>query len=71
LKGRQLLTFNGLFKEYVKKYKQGFLDQYKKHDENEYTYLLTSVWQTSKYNNILRQLTVEEFNIQAKFIYGN
>lgn len=71
LKGRQLLTFNGLFKEYVKKYKQGELDQYKKEDENEYTHLLTSVWKTSKYDNMLRQLTVEEFeeyNSRAKEI---
>lgn len=71
LKGRQLLTFNGFFKEYVKKYKKGELDQYKKKDENEYTHLLTSVWQTSKYDNMLRQLTVEEFkeyNKKAKYI---
>jgi len=71
LKGRQLLTFNGLFKEYVKKYKQGELDHYKKQDENEYTHLLTSVWKISKYDNMLRQLTVEEFeeyNKQAKII---
>ncbi|GEK35648.1 hypothetical protein [Kurthia sibirica] len=63
------MTFNGLFKEYVKKYKQGELDQYKKQGENEYTHLLTSVWQTSKYENMLRQLTVEEFeeyNSKAK-----
>lgn len=61
LKGRQLLTFNGLFKEYVKKYKQDELDQYKKQDENEYTHLLTSVWKTSKYENLLRRLSVGEF----------
>lgn len=74
LKSRQLLTFNGLFKEYVKKYKQGELDQYKKPDENEYTHLLTSVWQTSKYDNMLRQLTVkefEEYNKKAEFIENN
>lgn len=71
LKGRQLLTFNGLFKDYVKKYKNGELDKYKKQDENEYTHLLTSVWRTSKYENMLRELTVEEFeeyNQQAKYI---
>lgn len=74
LKGRQLLTFNGLLKEYVKKFKHGELDQYKKQDENEYTHLLTSVWQTSKYENMLRELTVEEFeeyNKQAKHIEEN
>ncbi|GEK31793.1 hypothetical protein KZO01_21020 [Kurthia zopfii] len=35
------------------------------------TNLLTSVWQTSKYENMLRQLTVEEFeeyNSRAKEI---
>ncbi|MEK5081189.1 protein rep [Solibacillus sp. FSL W7-1436] len=71
LKGRQLLTFNGFFKDYVKKFKNGELDKYKKKDENEYTHLLTSVWKTSKYENMLRELTVEEFeeyNTKAKFI---
>ncbi|MED4534866.1 protein rep, partial [Metabacillus fastidiosus] len=71
LKGRQLITFNGLFKEYVKKFKNGELDKYKKQDETEYTHLLTSVWQTSKYENMLRELSVEEmekYNVQARFI---
>lgn len=68
MKGRQLLTFNGLFKEYVKKYKLRELDQHKKQDENEYTHLLTSLWKTSKYENMLRELTVEEYNKQAKYI---
>lgn len=74
LKGRQLLTFNGLFKDYVKKYKNGELDKYKKQDENEYTHLLTSVWKTSKYENMLRELTIDEFeeyNKQAKYIENN
>lgn len=71
LKGRQLITFNGLFKDYVKKFKNGDLDSYKKADENEYTHLLTSVWKKSKYENVLRELTVEEyekFNNQAQYI---
>lgn len=71
LRGRQLITFRGVFKDYVKKFKQGELDQYKKKDENEYTHLLTSVWKKSKYENMLRELTVEEFeeyNARAKHI---
>lgn len=66
-----MLTFNGLFKEYVKKFKDGELDKYKEKDENEYTHLLTSVWKTSKYENVLRELTVEEmaeYNEKARFI---
>lgn len=71
LKGRQLITFNGFFKDYVKKFKDGDLDSYKKTDENEYTHLLTSVWKKSNYENVLRELTIEEFmeyNAKAKFI---
>jgi len=71
LKGRQLITFHGLFKDYVKKYKNGELDKYKKLDETEYTHMLTSVWKTSKYENMLRELTVEEyaeFNEKARRI---
>ncbi|NRE68653.1 protein rep, partial [Enterococcus faecium] len=36
MKGRQLMTFNGVFKEYRKKYESGELDHYKKKDENDY-----------------------------------
>lgn len=74
LKGRQLITFHGLFKDYVKKFKNGELDKYKKQDETEYTHMLSSVWKTSKYENILRELTIEEFaefNKQAKYIEEN
>lgn len=71
LKGRQLLTYNGISKEYLAKFKKGELDKYKKKDENEYTHLLQSFWKTSKYENVLRQLSkeeLEEYNQHAKFI---
>ncbi|HCK2881389.1 TPA: protein rep, partial [Enterococcus faecium] len=44
MKGRQLITFNGVFKEYKKKYEAGDLDQYKKKDENEYFWFLSASW---------------------------
>lgn len=74
LKGRQLITYNGLFKDYRKKYKAGELDKYKKLDETVYTHMLTSLWRTSKYENMLRALTIEEFaefNAMAKHIEEN
>lgn len=55
----------------MKKFKDDELDQYKEKDENEYTHLLTSVWKTSKYENVLRELMVEEmaeYNENARFI---
>lgn len=71
LKGRQLITFNGLFKEYVKKFKNKELEKYQDKDETNYTHLLTSIWKTSKYENMLRELSVNEileYNKQAKKI---
>ncbi|MEK4614496.1 protein rep [Bacillus sp. FSL K6-0067] len=44
LKGRQLITFNGLFKEYALKYENGELDKYKTKDKNEYFYKLIARW---------------------------
>lgn len=71
LKGRQLLVYSGIFKDYAKCYKQGLLDVYKNEDETVYTHLLRSIWNASKYENTLRELTPEEFekyNKRAKHI---
>ncbi|HFE9852963.1 protein rep [Enterococcus sp. DIV1420a] len=62
LKGRQLITFNGVFKEYKKKYETGELDCYKQIDENEYFWFLNSSWMKneSKYAVDYRELSEEE-----------
>lgn len=69
MKGRQLITFNGVFKEYKKKYENGELDQYKKKDENEYFWFLSATWlkRYSKYQQEYRQLTDDE----KKFFSGS
>lgn len=61
LKGRQLLVYSGVFKDYVKKYEQGLLDEFKQVDDTVYTHLLRSVWQSSNYENTIRELTTKEF----------
>lgn len=61
LKGRQLLVYSGIFKDYSKKYEQGLLDDFKHKDETVYTHLLRSLWKSSKYENAMRELTEEEF----------
>lgn len=61
LKGRQLLVYSGTFKDYAKKYEQGLLDEFKHADETLYTHLLYSIWQSSNYENKIRELTPEEF----------
>lgn len=47
LKGRQLITYNGIFREYKKKYENGELDKYMAIDETEYIYLLQYFWNKS------------------------
>ncbi|WP_261986135.1 protein rep, partial [Enterococcus faecium] len=59
MKGRQLMTFNGVFKEYRKKYESGELDHYKKKDENDYFWFLTASWmqKDANYSVAVRELT--------------
>lgn len=61
LKKRQLLVYSGMFKDYAKMYERGELDNYKETDDAVYTHLLRSLWNNSKYENMLRELTPEEF----------
>lgn len=62
MKGRQLITFNGVFKDYRKKYDAGELDRYKKKDENDYYWFLTACWmkKESEYEVDYRRLTEDQ-----------
>lgn len=61
LKGRQVLTFNGLFTQANKLYKLGELDHYKELDQTEYVYLLLYAWGKGEYiETEKRQLTLDE-----------
>lgn len=62
MKGRQLITFNGVFKDYKKKYESGLLDLYKQKDENEYFWFLTATWMKNEaqYAVDTRELNEEE-----------
>ncbi|MFB9758325.1 protein rep [Ectobacillus funiculus] len=44
LKGRQLIVYGGLLKEYALKYESGELDKYKGKDQNQYFYKLIAMW---------------------------
>lgn len=71
LKGRQIIVYSGMMKDYAKKYKVGELDQFKEVSDAEYTHMLESIWKKSKYESVLRQLSeveFREFNELAKFI---
>lgn len=62
LKGRQLIVYGGLCKEYAKKYENGELDKYKTKDINEYYYKLLAKWNPDllKFNREYVELTEEE-----------
>ena len=62
LKKRQLLVYSGMMKDYLKKYKNGDLDNFKKQDKEIYTHLLRSVWKNSNFESKLIELTPEEFD---------
>jgi len=62
LKGRQLITYNGLFKEYLKRYKAKELDIYKTHDDTEYCYRILYRWHWKKYKEEwVKEMTQEEY----------
>jgi len=64
LKGRQLLTFNGLFKEYKKKFENKELEKYFDKDKNEYFWKLLATWDNDlkKYEQLYELLNEYEFN---------
>ncbi|MED2694144.1 protein rep [Bacillus thuringiensis] len=59
LKGRQLIVYGGLFKEYAIKYENGELDKFMSKDQNEYFYKLLATWNKDlmKFNQEYQELT--------------
>jgi plasmid rolling circle replication initiator protein Rep len=62
LKGRQLVVYGGMFKDYALKYENGELDKYKGKDKNEYFYKILATWNPDllKFNREYIELTEEE-----------
>ncbi|MEG7906055.1 protein rep, partial [Bacillus paranthracis] len=62
LKGRQLIVYGGLLKDYAKKYEDGELDKYKSKDKNEYYYRLIAMWNKDlmKFEQEYQELTESE-----------
>ncbi|MCB2309458.1 protein rep [Clostridium estertheticum] len=63
LKGKQILTYNGLFKDALKLFKEGKLDKYKEKDPTEYIFMLLYKWGFGQYvEQEIRELTQEEYD---------
>jgi plasmid rolling circle replication initiator protein Rep len=68
LKGRQLITYAGLFKDSVAKYKAGELDSYLEKDKTEYVMYLHYLWFEGKYDlEEFRRATPEEYTSFNKY----
>lgn len=59
LKGKRLMVYGGVFKEYLAKYKNGDLNDYKELDTNKYVYFIRARWNasTKKYDEQYEMLT--------------
>jgi hypothetical protein len=61
LKGRQVLTYSGVFKDANTKYKAKELEEYKRRDTTEYCYMLLYSWGNGEYiEKNCRELNEEE-----------
>lgn len=74
LKGRQLMVFNKVFKEYRKKYEVGELEKYsaREMDNNQYYWLIVGTWSAKEklYESQYRRLTDEEIEDINKRLSG-
>lgn len=60
LKGKQLITYSGVFKEALKLFNAGELDKYKELDLTEYIYALEYHWQGKDYALMEKRLLTDE-----------
>lgn len=60
IKGKQLITYSGVFKDALKLFKAGELDKYKELDLTEYIYLLEYNWMGKSYSLDEKRLLTEE-----------
>lgn len=60
LKGKQLLTYSGVFKDALKLFNNGELDKYKESDLTEYIYALEYHWQGKDYALMEKRLLTDE-----------
>jgi plasmid rolling circle replication initiator protein Rep len=60
LKGKRLIVYSGLFKEAMKLFKDGKLDEYKKKDTTKYVYAIMYNWGQSQYIEKEKRLLTDD-----------
>ncbi|MGE6556186.1 protein rep [Exiguobacterium artemiae] len=74
LKGKQVIAYSGLFKEYILKYKANELEQYMEKDKNEYFYKIMVNWRADQSDYVLEYIhltekELEKYNCKNVSIY--
>jgi len=64
LKGKQVIAYSGLFKEYMLKYKSNELEQYMEKDKNEYFYKIMANWRADQSEFVLEFIELTELEKQ-------
>lgn len=70
LKGKQVIAYSGLFKEYMLKYKANELEHYMEKDTNEYFYKIMANWRTNQSDFVLEYVELTKAEI-AKYNFRN
>jgi len=60
LKGKQVIAYSGLFKEYMLKYKANELERYMEKDKNEYFYKIMANWRSDQSDFMLEYIELTE-----------
>src|SRR5690625_1399958 len=70
LKGKRLIVYSGLFKEAMKKFKSGELDEYKEKDLTKYVYAVMYSWGGREYLELEKRLLTDDEmkELNGKFI---
>lgn len=69
LKGKQVIAYSGLFKEYMLKYKADELQQYMEKDKNEYFYKIMANWRADQSDFMLEYIELTDLE-RRKFNNG-
>ncbi|WP_214806054.1 MULTISPECIES: protein rep [unclassified Exiguobacterium] len=63
LKGKQVIAYSGLFKDYMLKYKANELEQYMEKDKNEYFYKIMANWRADQSDFVLEYVQLTELEM--------
>lgn len=72
LKGKRLITFSKMFKDYSKKFDNGELEDFKEKDKTKYIYFLNAYWLKNDYEKVYSLISnLDESEIERVMKFAN